>query len=488
MSLSLIPTLLRLLILLCWVLAEAIMAQTPVVHHYTVRAEPDLKELYVTACFASPSPQYLRAYDKQARRILRRMTVLGKKGETRSIKPRGLRIPLGKRVPNSCIDYVVGVRDAVTRSLRRSGFRAGRDIMLSPNLWLWLPEGGYSGAEIEITFELPAGTSVSVPWRLVKRTPNRVVYRLGLRPYSWESRVAFGGFDVREIPAGGATIQLAILDGTSSPDAEALVRWVKEGVRAVTTLYGRFPVPTLQVLVVPIGHGREPVPWGQVMRGGGDAVHLYIDQTRSIEEFLEDWTLVHELSHLLHPRLHWQDAWLSEGIASYYQNVLRARAGTLTPREAWEKLHAGFQRGIRGTPRDLTLVQATENMMRDRLFMRVYWSGAAVALLADFELRRQSGGHQSLDRALARLQACCLPSDRWWRGRELMERLDRLTRTDTFTTLYERYAHSREFPDLNEVYQSLGIDSASRKLKFRDHAPMAEARRAIMSASQVNEN
>ena len=464
------------------------MAQTPGIHRYTVRAEPDLRELHVDACFASPSPQYLKAYDKQARRILRRMTVLGEKGEIRSIKPQGPRVQLGNRVAKSCVDYVVDVAKVMTRSLRRSGFRAGRDIMLSSSLWLWLPEGSYSGVDIEITFELPAGIAVSVPWRLVKRTSNRAVYRLGRRPYSWESRVAFGGFDVRDIPVGGANIRVAILDGTPSPDSEALIHWIEAGARAVTTLYGRFPVPALQVLVVPIGHGREPVPWGQVMRGGGDAVHLYIDQTRPIEAFLEDWTLVHELSHLLHPRLHWQDAWLSEGIASYYQNVLRARAGSLIPTEAWGKLHAGFQRGIRGTPRDLTLVQATENMMRDHLFMRVYWSGAAVALLADFELRRQSGGQQSLGKALARLQACCLPSDRWWTGREMMERLDRLIGADTFTTLYERYAHSREFPDLTEVYRSLGIVPGGLNLKIRDHAPMAEARRAIMRPLQVNEN
>ena len=41
---------------------------------------------------------------------------------------------------------------------------------------------------------------------------------------------------------------------------------------------------------------------------------------------------------------------LAEGLATYYQNVLRARAGLLTPSEAWEQIDAGFARG-RGATR-----------------------------------------------------------------------------------------------------------------------------------------
>ena len=38
-------------------------------------------------------------------------------------------------------------------------------------------------------------------------------------------------------------------------------------------------------------------------------------------------------------------AWLSEGTASYYQNVLRARAGILPAEDAWQRMHSGFRRG-----------------------------------------------------------------------------------------------------------------------------------------------
>ena len=97
--------------------------------------------------------------------------------------------------------------------------------------------------------------------------------------------------------------------------------------------------------MVPIGHGGEPVPWGEVMRGGGDAVHLYIDQTQPPAAFLADWVLMHELSHLLHPNLEGDGRWLYEGLATYYQEALRARAGSLTEADAWQRLHQGFERG-----------------------------------------------------------------------------------------------------------------------------------------------
>jgi len=38
--------------------------------------------------------------------------------------------------------------------------------------------------------------------------------------------------------------------------------------------------------------------------------------------------------------------------------------------------------------------------------MKVYWSGAALALLADVELRRRSDGEQTLDDILGEFQQC----------------------------------------------------------------------------------
>ena len=59
--------------------------------------------------------------------------------------------------------------------------------------------------------------------------------------------------------------------------------------------------------------------------------------------------------------------------------------------------------------------------------MKVYWSGAALALMADVTLRERSGGEESLDTVLKRFQECCLPSKDVWTGPEFFARLDTLT-------------------------------------------------------------
>jgi predicted metalloprotease with PDZ domain len=200
---------------------------------------------------------------------------------------------------------------------------------------------------------------------------------------------------------------------------------------------------------------------------------------------MADWVLVHELSHLLHPVIDGPDRWLYEGIASYYQNVLRARAGLRSPQWAWNALHAGFERGIRGTPRGRSLAEVSENMMRDRSFMRVYWSGAAIALLADVELRRRSGGAQSLDTALAAFADCCLPADRSWSARELLQQLDRLTDTTVFMELYRKHVDSDDFPDLVALYGELGLQSMdATSLRLDATAPGAAICEAIMTAPE----
>jgi predicted metalloprotease with PDZ domain len=133
----------------------------------------------------------------------------------------------------------------------------------------------------------------------------------------------------------------------------------------------------------------------------------------------------------------------------------------MSPQSAWNRLHAGFERGIRGTQRGRSLAEVSETMMRDRSFMRVYWSGAALALLADVELRLLSGGAQSLDTALSALHECCLPGDRSWTARELMMKLDQLTDTTVFSGLYRKHIDSVDFPDLAAVYAELGLQPMS---------------------------
>lgn len=451
---------------------------------YTVATNSRLEHLDVEACFDEAVPRRLTARDERAPDLLRAARLQTQEGVV-ELKPQGLNLALPRSDAPACVQYRVDLSAIGQRQWRSGDWRVRDAIVLDPALWLWYPDGAREDERWRLDFELPPGYDVSAPWHRIGRTPISVNYELRERMRGREARMAIGRFNVELIDLPGGRLRYALLPGEPAPDVAAMRRWVTSGARALVSAYGRLPVPDIQLLVIPIGHGRDAVPWGEVQRGGGDAVHLYINQRRPVEEFMTDWVLVHELSHLLHPVIAGRDRWLSEGIASYYQNVLRARVGLRSPRWAWNELHAGFQRGIKGTPAGRSLAEVSETMMRDRSFMRVYWSGAAIALLADVELRRRSGGAQSLDTALAAFGDCCLPADRSWSAWELMQKLDQLTNTTVFTTLYRKYVDSDEFPDLSAVYAELGLQSMSAtELRLDPMAPEAAICEAIMTAPQ----
>jgi predicted metalloprotease with PDZ domain len=132
----------------------------------------------------------------------------------------------------------------------------------------------------------------------------------------------------------------------------------------------------------------------------------------------------------------------------------------------------------------VTLADATERMFRDGAFMRVYWSGAAMMLMADQRLRERSGGAQSLDRALEALQGCCLAGGEGWRGAGLLDKLDQLTGTTVFRELYDEYVSSRRFPDFADAYRQLGLRVApdEETIELLADAPRVADRDAIMRA------
>jgi hypothetical protein len=349
--------------------------------------------------------------------------------------------------------------------------------------WFWRPRSLAPDQDIEVRFDLPPGVLVSAPWQPVASGDETRTYRVGHTPYDWAARVVFGDFEQLEIEVPGALLRVAVLGGSPAADPRMVRVWLTRAAGAVATLYGKFPVAQAQLVVVPGAGGDEPVPWAYVLRGGAPSAHFHINARRALEEFLSDWTAVHELSHLLLPSVRSEDAWLPEGAASYYQNVLRARAGMIPVSEAWQKLHSGFRRGMKSLP-GVTLADATERMFRDKAFMRVYWEGAALMLLADQRLRSRTGGAQSLDSALAGLGACCLSTGRSWNAREVFATLDDLTQTSVFGELYEAHVASTAFPSVAEVYRLLGLqlDDDGETIRMLDAAPQIAFRDAIMHA------
>ena len=474
-------TVTRLLALLVAAAPAAVEAR---LHRYTVAVDPDISEIRVRACFDGNPPPYLVAESLDASAALERAQVEGGK----RLEPNGAELKLGTLAADACIAYTAKVGGFQSRHQRGSGptRRVGPDLIAEVGVWLWRPPALAQDEDIEVDFALPDGISASAPWRPVRAADGTVsAYRVGHGPYDWPAAVAFGHFTEREIEVPGARLRVAVLHGAPEVEWDFVRQWLTRAATAVTTVYGRFPVDTAQLIVVPNARGNEPVPSAYVVRGGMPSVHLFINQRRPLSEFLSDWSAVHELSHLLLPYIRPEDAWLGEGMASYYQDVLRGRAGMIPAADAWQHMHASFRRAMQSMP-GVTLADATERMYRDGAFMRVYWSGAAIMLLADQRLRTRSNGVQSLDLALARLRECCLSPETGWSALDLFAQLDRLTGTTVFAELYEQHVRSNRFPDLEECYGVLGLrpDPTGERVELVEAAEQRALRDAIMTAQQ----
>ena len=440
-------------------------------HDYTVHIDASLERMTVEARFDTPVTR-IRARSQTADDYLESATDCDSGAKIRASQ-RELRLPSGGI---RCLRYRVDLKDAA-RDERRNSSSSSDSLIVSPAAWFWRPRIA-GDDEIRVRFESEAPVRVSVPWLPVEDEPD--TYVLTASPESARAPAVFGKFSYAETEVAGATLRITMLGEPA--DSDALVDWVAATANNVSLAYGRFPNPMPAVVLIPVGSrswNERPVPFGRVIRDGGETIELFIDESRSIDEFYDDWTATHEFSHLMLPYVSSRHRWVSEGFATYYQNVLLARAGQYSEQRAWQRLYEGFERGRNSMPSQ-SPNETAANRSRGGT-MKIYWSGAAIAMMADVELRRRSNGRETLDDALQQLASCCLPSDRSWSGPELFQALDQFVETPVFMPLYRRYANSSGFPNYRETFASLGVDISSGRVRLDDAAELAELRQEITS-------
>jgi predicted metalloprotease with PDZ domain len=181
---------------------------------------------------------------------------------------------------------------------------------------------------------------------------------------------------------------------------------------------------------------------------------------------------------LLIPYRGWGDLWFSEGLATYYQNILQARTGMLSEREMWQNIYAGMVRGLEDTAQQRQpLKEISETLHSKGGFMRVYWSGARYFFELDVRLRRQSGGSLTLDKALERLNRCC--SDDRLTVPQIVTKLDRLNEVILFRSLYQEARESLTLKPFDKLFASLGISIQAGRVTLQPAGPGAELRRQI---------
>lgn len=439
---------------------------------YDFSVDANLSRLEAVVCFEGEMPAELAPIDRQGRRYLR--SADGPVGPGEAALPReGHTVRIGHLPPGSCVRYVVDL-DAAARQRGGIGgaYRVGDDLIASTSVWLWAPPRRDPQARVTARFELPAGVLVSPLWA---RTEDR--WFLDERAFSFEAYAAFGRFEVRHVGVPGACLHVSLLGPPIEMGNEALVECLGGSAQAASLMLGRFPVNEASILAVPTPLSSSS-PFGVVGRGTMPTVAILVGDRATEERLARAWVPVHEFSHLATPFIERDAAWLSEGIATYYQEILRARGGLLPPETAWRNLEDGFSRGRDdGTGRSLR--EESRDMRQTAAYRRVYWAGAAIALLADVEIRERSGGERSLDDALRNLNGCCGDWDHAMAGEEAIERLDAVE-DGVFGRIARRWLGRSEFPNVDEAFRHLGIERAGGAVVLGGDARAAALRDAIM--------
>ncbi len=445
--------------------------------HYEVRVSPELRSLEATVCFEGPMPRELRAGKDEAASRLRHARWLSP-GPVRGLRVERGRIQLGRAAEDGCVGYRVDLAEG--GSLGAAVRRVGASLLMSPNAWLWRPERRASGASATLVLHMAEGLRASLPW---PKTPDGARYVLDEDAFAFDSQAAIGALRVTHGERDGIPFEAAALDATLAPEEPVIAAWMRNAIDLASAGPAGFPAPRLHALLVPATTDGAPVAFGSVTRGGVGSVLLFVSPKATLPSLERDWVLPHELSHLFLPYVAREHAWFSEGAATYYQEVLRARAGVLSPEEALLNIARSTQSAAReGTGR--TLRAESRDMHSTYAFRPVYWAGAAYFLMADVALRQASAGEKSLDSVLRALK------ERAGAGRPesldaLLARMDDYAEMPIFRPLAEACL-KRAFPALDPVLAQLGVRQEGDARWVAREAELAAVREGIFGGRSAS--
>jgi hypothetical protein len=272
------------------------------------------------------------------------------------------------------------------------------------------------------------------------------------------------------LKAGESLITIHFSEEVTPAFRELVEGWIHDAADAVMTVYGRYPVKQVMIRVEVAAGGRG-VSGGRTFDGRLIRVRVASDVTKAI--LRADWIMTHEMFHLGFPDTGKQGNWIGEGLSTYMEPLARARAGQLGAGEVWGSMIDGFPKGLPAA--------GDQGLDNTPTWGRTYWGGALFWLLADIEIRKQSGNRKSLDDVLRAIAAEGGIGSATWPEATIFRRGDAAIGMPVLEKLHERLAAHSETTDLPALWQQLGVSRKGRVVVFDDKAPLAAIRRSLTS-------
>lgn len=268
---------------------------------------------------------------------------------------------------------------------------------------------------------------------------------------------------------GGGTLNVGFAPGELALPRSAFKAWLEKSAKAVSVYFGKFPVTSARILIVPVpGRG---VQGGTTFGYRGAAIRLVVGSDVTEADLADDWKAVHEMTHLALPDVDETHLWLAEGIAVYVEPIARVQAGDLTAEKIWGDM-------VRDMPQGLPK-KGDRGLDRTPTWGRTYWGGAIFCLLADVEIRKRTGNGIGLQQALRGILAAGGNHEQDWPVERIFSVADKSAGVTVLSELYAKMRAKPYAPDLDALWRDLGISAADGRVTFDDSAPLAPIRQAI---------
>ncbi len=281
----------------------------------------------------------------------------------------------------------------------------------------------------------------------------------------------------RVLKVGGGEVTVDFAAGPMDLSQDTVMAHVQAAVSAIVAYYGRFPVARARVLIVPVAD-REGIvqgtTWGD-MAGWPGMTRFRIGQHATADDLKDDWMMTHELDHMAFPSLPDDQHWMEEGLATYVEPIARVESGELKPEQIWHDMVRDMHKG--------EPAEGDQGLDHTHSWGRTYWGGAMFCLVADVEIRRQTGNKKGLQDALRAILAQGGTIDHEWPLDKALAIGDKATGTHVLTEQYAKWKDAPVTVDLEKLWADLGIRWNGGAVEFVDDAPLAKVRVAIARPS-----
>src|SRR6266481_3271564 len=262
---------------------------------------------------------------------------------------------------------------------------------------------------------------------------------------------------------GGSKLDVTIESGNLKVSHAELLHWVQSAAEAVATYYGRYPVPHVQVRIIPVDD--SGVRHGQTFGYDGGLIKIRVGEQTQAAELANDWMLTHEMVHLSFPSMADEHHWIEEGIAVYVEPIARIQAKQMSAEQMWADLVRDMPKGL---PQD-----GDRGLDHTHTWGRTYWGGALFCFVADVQIRKLTHNKKGLQDALRGILDAGGDITHDWELSEALRIGDRAAGTTVLSDLYAKWKDQAVEVDLTSMWKALGIAAEGKRIRVAEDAPLS---------------